>query len=128
MGLMQKRTLKIEFTDILYGVVISNAISKLTLRFTMEDFMRLFALFIIFDDWIDYHITTSLVEQSPNKYLVGYVFDILILITWYYVTITPSSQIGLYVFFIILFFFFSGVWDTIMLNNYRIKEFGIQLC
>ena len=117
----KKESLKIEFTDILYAVVISIAISKLSLRFSFQNFMLLFALLIIFDDWLDYHIGVLHVRRSPQKYFIGYILDILILLTWYFITITPPSKIELYLSFIIAFFFLAGIWD-IFISRVKIKN------
>lgn len=117
-----RKSLRIEFTDILYAAVISTAISRLSLRFNLKNFMLLFALLIIFDDWLDYHISISLVKRSPREYFIGYILDILILITWHFITVVPPFKVEAYLLFIIVFFILAGIWDITILKI-KLKNF-----
>jgi len=105
--------LKIEFTDILYAVVISIAITKLSLNFSTKNFMLAFALLIIFDDWLAYHIDISSVKLSAERYFLGYIFDISVLLCWYLITIVTPSKMSLFLLFVIIFFLICVIWSLI---------------
>ena len=105
--------LKIEFTDILYGVVISIVITKLSLNLSTKNFMLAFALLIIFDDWLTYHIDISSVKLSAKGYFLGYIFDISVLLCWYFITIVTPSKMSLFLLFVVLFFLICVIWSLI---------------
>ncbi len=111
--------LKIEFTDILYAVVISSAITRLSLNCTTKNLMLIFALLIVFYDWLAYHIEISSVKLSAKRYFLGYIFDISILLCWYLITIVSPDRMSLFFLFVVVFFFICVVWGLI----FRISDF-----
>ncbi len=72
----------IRFTDLLYGAVISFAVVKIGLSLDLSNLMLLFSLLIVFNDWIDYHITVNSLEFDRRRYFAMYVLDILVLVVW----------------------------------------------
>jgi len=106
---------KLSFTDILYGVVISIAITRISLRFSTKNYMLLIALLILIDDWLDYHISISFEIESMNArmFLLTFVIDISILLVWNLSTIAKPEQLTIYLFLLSIFYILALVWNFV---------------
>jgi hypothetical protein len=121
-GGKQSKSFEIKFTDILYAAVISVSMTRLTLKFDIKEGLLLFAFLIIFDDWMDYHISTNFAIQTARLYFMGYILDILTLLTWYFITISLPNSVEVGLLFLVIFFLLALIWDVFMLEL-STKEF-----
>ncbi len=106
---------KLSFTDILYGVVISIAITRVSLKFNTQNYMLLIALLILIDDWLDYHISLSFEIKSMNAkmFLLTFAIDISILLVWNLSTIAKPEQLTIYFFLLSIFYILALVWNFV---------------
>ncbi len=106
---------KLSFTDILYGVVISIAITRISLKFNAQNYMLLIALLILIDDWLDYHISLSFEIKSMNTkmFLLTFIIDVSILLVWNLSAITKPEQLTTYFFLLSVFYTLALVWNFV---------------
>lgn len=105
---------KIEFTDILYGTVIAISFEQiLKPEVTTKLFMFFFALLIILDDWILYHVALSRITRTIKNYLLCFILDVVVLVSWYFIAIVSEEQFLLFLVFTTIFFGFTSIWGII---------------
>jgi len=109
--------LEVEFTLVLYGVVVANAIYELTFGIEFRNAMLLFAFAIILGDWVEYRIEIREVTSTPTNYALAFVMDMTILITWYFLTILPPGELVWFFAVAGTFFFLQALWNRLMLRN-----------
>ena len=120
--------IKIEFTDVLYGTVIAISFGRITKpEISIKLFMFFFSLVIIFDDWLLYHIIRSKIKNSARNYIVCYVLDISILITWYFSVLITPDYFYQYLLLIIIFYLICSIWDKIF-NVPLLSQTDLPLC
>lgn len=108
--------LHVEFTDVLYGVVIANAIYRLTFGLTVGNAMVLLALAFVVDDWVAYRLSLDEVDPTARNYAVALVLDVLVLVVWYLLTVVPTDSSVPFLLVAAAFFFLAGVWDAALLD------------
>ncbi len=106
---------KLSFTDILYGVVISIAITRISLKFNIQNYMLLIALLILIDDWLDYHISLSFEIKSMNAkmFLLTFIIDVSMLLVWNLSAITKPGQLTTYFFLLSIFYTLALAWNFV---------------
>lgn len=107
--------ISIDFTNVLYGVVVANAIYQLDFAISVHNAMLLFALGLIIGDWIEYRISVQKVHETARNYAVALVLDVIILIVWFLITIVPTGRIDWFFIGVAVFFFIQAVWDVALL-------------
>lgn len=110
---------KINFTELLYSVVIGMSFLKINLSMPFTSILMFsFAILVIFDDWIEYHyyIRIFLHEKKLNgnrKKLILMIIDFLFLAVWYLIIIIPYSNFQYYLLLFSILFFLGVVWTLI---------------
>lgn len=107
---------EVEFTLILYGVVVANAIYELTFAVELRNFMLGFAFLVILGDWIEYQIEKKDTTGSTADYALMFVLDVAILIVWYFLTIIPPADFEWFLAVAAVFFFLQALWDFSVLK------------
>jgi|APHM01.1.fsa_nt_gi hypothetical protein len=107
---------EVEFTLILYGVVVANAIYQLTFEVAVRNFMLGFAFLVILGDWIEYQIAKEDTTGSTVEYILMFVLDVVILIVWYFLTIISPADFEWFLAIASVFFFLQALWDFTILN------------
>lgn len=127
---MSNRHLDIGFTEILYGVVVANAIYELTFEVHLRNYMLVLALAFILTDWIEYQIATVDAGGTAQNYVIAFVLDVVILVIWYLLTILSAAQLEWYVAIAGVFFLLQGVWDRLLLGvtgTELLRQASVQL-
>lgn len=109
--------LRVEFTDILYGVVIANGIYGLELGVSLGNYLLVFALVVIVDDWIDYRVGMRSAEATNRNYVVALVVDIVVLTVWYLLTTVRPAAFEWYLALLVVFSLLQGLWDATVLDS-----------
>ena len=106
---------KLSFTDILYGVVISIAITRISLKLNTQNYMLLIALLILIDDWLDYHISLSFEIKSMDAktFLLTFIIDVSMLLVWNLSAITKPEQLTTYFFLLSIFYTLALAWNLV---------------
>lgn len=107
---------EVEFTLILYGVVVANAIYQLTFAVELRNFMLGFAFLVIVGDWIEYQIEKADTTGSTGEYILMFVLDVAILIVWYFLTIISPADFEWFLAIAAVFFFLQALWDLAILG------------
>jgi hypothetical protein len=103
-------------TEVLYGVVIANAIYELGYGLNFRNALLLFALGILVADWVEYQLSTQALELSDLRYSMMLVLDMLILLCWYLLTIVPEDMFSQFILLTGLFFGLVGVWSGAVMD------------
>lgn len=110
-------SLGIEFTDVIYGVVIGNAVLNLNLEPSAGNLLLIVALVIIMDDWVSYRLSVQMADPTGRNYLMAFVLDMAILVTWYLSTTVDPHRVEIFLAVLGLFFFLQGVWDRAVIGR-----------
>ncbi len=108
--------LQIGFTEVLYGVVVANAIYQLEFALVFRNYMLLLAFAFILGDWIEYQISLGEVPSGTSNYVAAFVLDVVILIVWYFLTIIPASELDWFFVIAGVFFLLQASWDWLLLG------------
>ena len=76
--------------------------------------MFFFTLIIILDDWLFYHLSLRQIDKTVKNYLLCFVLDIFVLLSWYFITIVSVTQFQLFLIFTGVFFGIKGIWNIIL--------------
>lgn len=117
MVMSDEEPLKVEFTLVLYGVVVANAIYELTFGIEFRNAMSLFAFAVILGDWLEYRIDLRNTRSTPANYALAFVLDVVILITWYFLTILPPADLDWFFGVAAAFFLLQALWDRLLLRS-----------
>jgi hypothetical protein len=120
----------VRIIDILYGVTIGNGIVAISSKnhlnlpqdlknlFSMEFFLFLFALFIVFKDLIGYN---QAIRKRPHKCTVRFVLDVGILFVFFFLIRSYDSW-GRYLFFLGAHFILALIWTAIEGLEWRSEQ------
>lgn len=103
-------TLSVTFTELLYSVVVANALTKLTFDPTLRNGMILFAVLVVLSDWVEYRAFLGVLDEDASQVAV-FVADVLVLLIWNTTTIIPSNEFVWYIAVMALFFASQNVWE-----------------
>lgn len=109
--------LEVEFTLVLYGVVVANAIYELTFGIEFRNAMLLFAFAVILGDWVEYRIDIRDVPSTGANYALAFVMDVIILIAWYFLTILPPADLMWFFAVAAVFFLLQALWNRLLLDT-----------
>lgn len=109
----------IEFTVILYGIVASNALFRLSSDITLRTGMLLFAFLILATDWVEYQLSVESVSDSVDHYLLEFGLDITILVVWTFLTVLPASALPTYITVVAAVVGLQGLWDRLLTDKYH---------
>lgn len=115
-GVPDDSGLEIGFTEVLYGVVVANAIYQIEFGLTVRNWMLILALGFILGDWIEYQSAVRDAPETTGNYVTAFVLDVVILIVWYLMTILASAELGWFLGIGAVFFFLQAVWDVLILQ------------
>lgn len=104
----------IEFTGVLYGVVASNALFRLTPAVDLRNAMLLFAFGILAADWAEYRLSTVSIPDTLDTRLRQFGLDMLILVVWAFLPVVPATALPTYVGVVAAFVTLQGVWDAVL--------------
>ncbi|WP_049934781.1 hypothetical protein [Haloplanus natans] len=107
----------IEFTTILYGVVASNALFRLTPAVDIRNAMLLFAFGILAADWFEYRLSAAAVPDTVGADLRQFGLDMLILVVWAFLPVLPATALPTYLAVVAVFVVLQGVWDAALLET-----------
>lgn len=108
---------KVEFTVVLYGIVASIPLVKLTDSFNLYNGMLLFAFFVLASDWMEYQLSVENVSYTTEKQISMFALDLAILITWTFSTVLQPQQLQTYFVIIGLFVLLQYTWDHVLLES-----------
>lgn len=111
---------EVRFTEILYSVVIANALTKLTFGLSLRNGMVFLAVLVILSDWVEYSAFLTEVGQSTSTVRI-FVADMLVLFVWNTLTIIPEDQFVWYVIIMAVFFATQHVWELVS-GRFRLLE------
>jgi len=107
----------IEFTVILYGVVASNALFRLTPEATLRNAMLLFAFGVLATDWAEYRLSAAAVPDTLDANLLQFGLDMLILVVWAFLPVIPAAALPTYVAVVAVLVALQGAWDAALLET-----------
>lgn len=110
---------KITFTEILYSVVIATALTRLTFEISLHNGMLLFGVLIILSDYVEYHVSLAITEETLPTVRV-FLGDITLLLVWNTLVIIPGHLFEWYVVFLIVFFITQQCWE-LLAGRYSIQ-------
>ena len=113
--------LSVGFTEVLYGVVVANAIYELTFAVELRNVLLLLAFAFIVGDWVEYQFSIEQGVETPWKYFKALVLDITILVVWYFLTIISVGRIEWFFAVSAAFFFLQYLWDIFVLGDMRMR-------
>lgn len=113
---MSERGTEVTFTNVLYGIVASNALFRLSFDLGLRNAMLLFAFFVLAMDWVEYHVATADVEGGVDASLQQFGLDMTVLVAWSFLTVTPVARMDVYLALLGVFVFLQGVWDRLLLG------------
>jgi hypothetical protein len=112
--------LKVNFTELIYAVVIGNSFFALSLDGSMLKLsMFIFALVIVLDDWIMYHISISKIYPSNKNYLLCSILDVIVLINWYLIATLAETRIFEFVLLTAIFYLITSLWGVIFERSFK---------
>ena len=114
----------IGFTEVLYGVVVANAIYELTFAVELRNVLLLLAFAFIVGDWVEYQFSIEQGVETPWIYFKTLVLDITILVVWYFLTIISVDRIEWFFAVSAAFFFLQYLWDVFSLGGMRMDEYA----
>jgi hypothetical protein len=107
-----KLGLKVNFTELVYAVVIGNSFVALSLATTpIRLAMFFFALLIVLDDWVLYHLSVERIERTVKNYLLCFLLDVVVLITWYLLSVVPEGQLFKFLILSSIYFGITSLWE-----------------
>lgn len=109
-----------EFTGILYGIVASNALFRLSYDLGLRNWMLLFAFFVLATDWAEYRVSVHSPPETVERYVLQFGLDILVLVVWTVLTIVPPVDVHVFLAVAGAFVLLQGVWDR-LLNDSRLQ-------
>ena len=117
------RSTDISLTDFVYGIVVASVFPRLQVPvFTAENATLLFALCVIVDDWVLYHLQVASIPEGPRNFAVRLVGDVVVLFLWYLSAIvgsTPDNPVHHFLLFLAAFYLASGFWEFVFLKYTR---------
>lgn len=116
-GVSKRSRLDIGFTEVLYGVVVANAIYQIEFGLTLRNWMLILALGLILGDWIEYQSAVRDAPETTGNYVTAFVLDIVILIVWYLMTILASPDLHWFFGIGAVFFALQAAWDALILQD-----------
>src|SRR4029453_11890718 len=85
----------ISFTELLYGVVIGAALQRVELSLSLKNILLILALIIVVQAFLFYHQDILDLDPNPSKYRLTFVLDMLVLGSWYPLSLAPDIVIFL---------------------------------
>lgn len=107
----------VQFTVILYGIVASIALFRITNEVSLRNGMLLFAFFILATDWIEYQLSVENVSTSVDNQLLMFALDMAILVVWTVLTVLRPLQLPVYLLVVGVFVLLQGAWDSLLLTS-----------
>jgi len=104
----------IEFTAILYGIVASNALFRVSYGVDLGNAMLVFAFLILAADWVEYRLSVAAVPSTIDATLAQFGLDVLVLIVWTFLPVVPPERVAVYVGIVAVFVALQGVWDRLL--------------
>jgi hypothetical protein len=114
---MGDQGLDLAFTDVLYGVVVANAIAQLEFGVTLANGMVLFAVAVVLDDWVDYAVHVGEASRTRSTILGAFVLDVAILVTWTLATLALPGALPEFLGLLAAVTVLQGVWDRVALGR-----------
>ena len=113
--------LSVVFTEVLYGVVVANAIYELTFAIELRNVLLLLAFAFIVGDWVEYQFSIEKGVGTPWQYFKTLVLDVTILVVWYFLTIISVDRIEWFFAVSAVFFLLQYLWDVFVLGDMRMR-------
>jgi len=107
----------IEFTAILYGIVASNALFRVSYGIDLRNAMLVFAFLILAADWVEYRLSVAAVPSTIESVLAQFGLDVLILIVWTFLPVVPPDGVAVYVGIVAAFVALQGTWDRLLIET-----------
>ncbi len=106
---------ELSFTELLYGVVIGNAIARISsLEASKRNIFILVAIMIAIDDYAFWHLEqTNINYKKPWTSAAMFVTDAIILLSWYSMVIAADSYASVFFLCATVFFVLTTVWEII---------------
>lgn len=114
---MSERTPSLEFTGILYGIVASNALFRLSYALSLRNAMLLFAFFVLATDWAEYRVSATEVPETAWHRLLQFALEVVLLVVWTVLTIVPERDVPVFVAVVGVFVLLQGLWDRLLYDE-----------
>lgn len=115
----------LDFTVILYSVVASSALTRLTFSVELRNFMLLFAFGVLATDWVEYQMSVSRENEAIDGALLQFGLDMSVLVVWTILTLVPAGRMPLFTLSLCAFVFLQGVWDRYQYEHTH-KIFAVE--
>ncbi len=107
--------LKVNFTELVYAVVIGNSLNYITPDVPWPRLaLYLFALVVIIDDWILYHLSADKIESTVRNQVACFLLDIAVLVIWYLLALHKEDQLAGFGFLLCLFYVSTSLWHILL--------------
>ena len=110
----QREPVKFTFTELLYGVVIGTAITRIgALALTQDTILLIVALVLVFDDYLLYHQDVQKIEGTGRNFVSLFLFDMLVLASWYTLVLSTTYPMPVFLVCVAIFFAATSVWECL---------------
>ena len=107
--------LKVNFTELVYAVVIGNSLNYITPDVVWPRLaLYLFALAVIIDDWVLYHLSADKIEGTVRNQVACFLLDIAVLVIWYLLALHEDDQLAGFCFLLCLFYLSTSLWHILL--------------
>jgi len=108
----QRKPVEFTFTELLYGVVIATAITRIdALEITQETVLLIGALILVFDDYILYHYDVQKIEGTGQNFVLLFACDMLVLAAWYALVLSTTYSMPVFFTCLAIYFTATSVWE-----------------
>jgi hypothetical protein len=107
----------VQFTIILYGIVASIPLFRITDDLNLRNMMLLFSFFVLATDWMEYQLSVDDVTLDADNKVIMFALDMIIIIIFTFLTVIKPAQLTIYFGIVGLFVLFQAIWDYILLGS-----------
>lgn len=108
----QRGPVTLSFTELLYGVVIGAAVTRISaLELTRETVLLLVALVLVFDDYLLYHQRVDTIAGTGRNAVSLFLVDMLVLGAWHGLVLATNYTTSVFLAWVSVFFSATSIWD-----------------
>lgn len=106
------KPVKFTFTELLYGVVIATAITRIdSLVVSQETVLLMAALLFVFDDYIIYHHDVKSIKGGGRNFILLFGADMAVLAAWYALVLATTHSMAVFLVFLACYFVATSIWE-----------------
>jgi hypothetical protein len=108
----QREPVKFTFTELLYGVVIGTAITRIgSLSLTQDTILLIVSLVLVFDDYLLYHEDVQNIEGTGRNFVLLFLLDMVVLAAWYALVLSTAYAVPVFLTCVAVFFAATSIWE-----------------